>query len=116
MNGRFRQDSAPQYSPPNDILAGQSKLKLTLFNTAQLSSGCVIPTLERCDISKYLCQQLRHLNEIIEAETLARNLWIDPLFHVFNISPVLHHFLSLPRSSIYDDINARQRECFRLAG
>ncbi|EHK50807.1 hypothetical protein TRIATDRAFT_54642, partial [Trichoderma atroviride IMI 206040] len=116
VNGRFRQDAAPQYSPPNDILSSQSKLNLMLFDMTQLSSGCVIPTVERCDISKYLCHQLRHLNDIIAAETLTRNLWIDPLFPVYHISPVLHHFLCLPRSSIYEEIHARQRECFRLAG
>ncbi|KAJ4854164.1 uncharacterized protein T069G_11143 [Trichoderma breve] len=76
INGRFRQDAAAQFPPPNDILSGQSKLNLALFDAAQLSSGCVIPTVER----------------------------------------LLHHFLSLPRSSIHDEIHARQRECFRLAG
>ncbi|KAF3063013.1 hypothetical protein CFAM422_010488 [Trichoderma lentiforme] len=116
INGRFRQDAAPQFSPPNDILSGQSKLNLALFDATQLSSGCVIPTVERCEIANYLCQQLRHLNDIIASETLTRDLWTDPLFHVFHISPVLHHFLSLPRSSIHDEIHARQRECFRLAG
>ncbi|PKK51044.1 hypothetical protein CI102_2949 [Trichoderma harzianum] len=116
INGRFRQDAAPQFPPPNDILSGQSKLNLALFDAAQLSSGCVIPTVERCEVANYLCQQLRHLNDIIASETLTRDLWIDPLFRVFHISPVLHYFLSLPRSSIHDEINARQRECFRLAG
>lgn len=116
VNGRFRQDAAPQFSPPDDILSTQSKLNLTLLDMAQLSSDCVIPDIERCDISKYLCDQLRHLNDIIAAETLMRNLWIDPLFPVYQISPLLHHFLCLPRSSMYDEIHARQRECFRLAG
>lgn len=83
---------------------------------AKLSSGCVIPTVERCDISQYLCDQLKHLNDIVAAEILTQNLWMDPLFPVYHISPVLHHFLYLPRSSIYDEIHARQRECFRLAG
>ncbi|KAL7905383.1 hypothetical protein GGI35DRAFT_460574 [Trichoderma velutinum] len=116
INGRFRQDAAPQFSPPIDLLSGQSKLNLTLLDAAQLSSGCVIPTVERCEVASYLCQQLRHLNDIIASETSTRDLWIDPLFHIFHISPVLHHFLSLPRSSMYDEIHARQRECFRLAG
>ncbi|PON21903.1 hypothetical protein TGAM01_v209159 [Trichoderma gamsii] len=70
VNGRFRQDAAPQYSLPNDILFSQSKLDLTLFNMAKLSSGCVIPTVERCDISQYLCDQLKHLNDIVAAEIL----------------------------------------------
>ncbi|KAL7935579.1 hypothetical protein V8C35DRAFT_278595 [Trichoderma chlorosporum] len=116
VNGRFRQDATPQYSPPNDILSTQSKLKLTLFDTTQFSSGCVIPAVEECDVSKYLCEQLRHLSDIIAVETLTQDLWVDPLFPVFHISPLLHYFLCLPRSSIYDDIHARQRECFRLAG
>lgn len=81
---------------------------------AQLADRIFDETDETTSIQR-LCQQLRRLNEVIAEESIARNLWQDAVFPVFNIAPIQHDCLSMPRASLYDDIQARQRECFRLA-
>lgn len=47
---------------------------------------------------------------------MTRDLWYDPLFAAYHVSPVLHSFLSIEHGSIFDDLAIRQKECFRLAG
>ncbi|RFU25199.1 hypothetical protein B7463_g11137, partial [Scytalidium lignicola] len=114
VDGRFQQDSAPQFPPPYKILSTRSMLDLSTSedNPENENSISAQTSLGIYDIR----QKLRDLHEIIHAELLTRrDLWHDALFPIYNLLPILYNLLSARRFSIYDEIHHRQEECFRLA-
>lgn len=114
VDGCFQQDSIPQFSPPYQILATQSRLDLSTREDNHEIEG---PGFYQVGLNIYdIRQKLKDLHEIIHSELLVRrDLWQDALFPVYNLLPILHNFLSVPRFSVYDEVHHRQIECFRLA-
>ncbi|KIX94724.1 uncharacterized protein Z520_09414 [Fonsecaea multimorphosa CBS 102226] len=114
-NGRFLQDAAPRYRPPYRLLARRSRLDLDMTDVSLLSHGENFDTLEQSEAVRHICQQLRRLNHIMDEECTRRDLWHDSPFAVFHVSPILHDCLSIAHGTLRDEIQLRQRECFRLA-
>lgn len=71
--------------------------------------------LEENDAVFELSQALRDLNHIIATELATRDVFKDPLFAAFQICPIIHDLLCMPRGQPTDDLHIRARECFRLA-
>lgn len=115
VNGRSRQDAVPLYRPPYQLLATRCRLTLPAAGLPELSSDEVVEDVGGSVPVRYICQRLRQLNEVIGEESSTRDFWLDPVFPVFQIHPVLYECLCFPRASIYDDVQLRRRECFRLA-
>ncbi|OAL20499.1 hypothetical protein AYO22_08800 [Fonsecaea multimorphosa] len=88
-------------------------LRLSMF--CLLSHGENFDTLEQSEAVRHICQQLRRLNHIMDEECTRRDLWHDSPFAVFHVSPILHDCLSIAHGTLRDEIQLRQRECFRLA-
>ena len=116
-NGRFQQDTTPTYGLPYNILASHSKLNLQKTDIPRLLVYEDPESVENSHTVKYFCACLKQLNKIIkeEEESSNREIWSDPLFRVYHLSPLLHVFLSVPRATQHDSIHLRRRECFRLA-
>ncbi|KAH8821788.1 hypothetical protein F5884DRAFT_894521 [Xylogone sp. PMI_703] len=114
VDGRFQQDSAPQFPFPYQILSSQSRLNLLNgeYGLANEISGAI-----QSNVNIYQTRQnLRELHEIIHAELLTRrDLWQEALFPIYNLLPILYNLLSARRFSIHDEFHLRQEECFRLA-
>ncbi|KIW30883.1 uncharacterized protein PV07_02575 [Cladophialophora immunda] len=115
LNGRLRQDAAPQYRPPYHILATRSRLDFDLSDVSQLSHQDNFNTIDQSTAVRHICQQLRQLNQIMDDECTRRDLWQDSPFAVFHVSPLLHDCLSIAHGTLRDEMQLRQRECFRLA-
>ncbi|EXJ66631.1 uncharacterized protein A1O5_10302 [Cladophialophora psammophila CBS 110553] len=115
VNGRLRQDAAPQYRPPYHILATRSRLTFDLPDIGQLSHQEVFDNIGGSAAVQHVCRQLRHLSRIMDDECKRRDLWQDSPFAVFHVSPLLHDCLSIAHGTRRDEIQLRQRECFRLA-
>lgn len=98
---------------PYHILAPKSKLALTESDLGRVSLNEDFNSIEESYVVKYCLQQLTHLGQVIDATNVP---WNDPLFPVFYIFPLLHNFLSISRVSVHEDVQLRQRECFRLFG
>jgi hypothetical protein len=104
------------YPLPIGLLARESKLELADTQTPSESSHDTVETLGQSYAVHVNLQQLRGLTIILEGKALTRDLWYDPLFAAYHVSPVLHSFLSIEHGSMFDDLAVRQKECFRLAG
>jgi hypothetical protein len=112
INGSYIQDSIPRYPHPVIILGARSKL--SGFPCCQLDQLSSDERLEKSVVVVQICQRIKELHGIMIAELSVRNLWIDVIFPGFHLSPVLHDLLSMPRGTIYDSLNVRMKECFRL--
>ncbi|KAJ0415224.1 hypothetical protein BJY00DRAFT_317985 [Aspergillus carlsbadensis] len=112
VNGSYLQDIVPRYPQPFRILAIRSKLNIDVFDqlsrtaNGEYAAGMTIFQIR---------DRILELHDIIRSELSTRNLWTDIIFPGFHISPILHALLSQPRATVYDDVDDRLRECFRLA-
>ncbi|KAL3494386.1 hypothetical protein BJX62DRAFT_234263 [Aspergillus germanicus] len=112
VNGSYLQDIVPRYPQPFTILAVRSKLHTGFLDQpsyttdGEYTAEIPIPQLR---------DSILELHDIIRSELSMRDLWTDIIFPGFHISPILHALLSQPRATVFDRLDGRLRECFRLA-
>ncbi|KAL2802746.1 hypothetical protein BJX63DRAFT_437566 [Aspergillus granulosus] len=112
VNGSYLQDTVPRYPQPFAILAVRSKLDTASFNQpSHTASGEYGPRITVAQIY----DSITELHMVIRLELSMRDLWTDIIFPGFHVSPILHALLSQPRVTIYDTVDDRMKECFRLA-
>ncbi|KAH8649322.1 hypothetical protein BX600DRAFT_474933 [Xylariales sp. PMI_506] len=116
VSGSFLQDRSPRYPQPFDILSTRSQLDLLQVHV-NVNSLSPLTNLEQDPVVLHICGLIRRVNDIIEVELRSKGdeFWSDVLFPGFHLAPILHDLLSMPRGTINDPVEQRQRECYRLA-
>jgi hypothetical protein len=108
------EDTLPRYPQPFHILSTYGQLKLA-ESVIDRSLPCenlhFDPSVSR------ILEGLLQMNVLIDSQHAQRGdeLWCTTLFPGLNIAPILYDLMSMSRGTAEDAIQARRRECFRLA-
>ncbi|KAJ6780148.1 hypothetical protein PWT90_01964 [Aphanocladium album] len=110
LRASFLQDVEPRFPQPADILAQRSEI--LPLNTA----GLIITLPDDAQVF-LISEDLKRLNIILKRRLAAEGdeLWRNVLFPQFNLAPILHNLLFMPRAAATDNASAHSRELFRLA-
>lgn len=111
------QDIPPRFPQPWDILLERSQLNMSptptiLSETAKASTAMI----DDPEISR-ICSYMQQVNCLIDSG-FAKNgeaFWERVLFAQFNLLPLMHSLLSMPRSDSRDSIKTKRQEYLRIA-
>ncbi len=114
LSGGYLQDAQPRYPQPFGLLSLRSQLQ---FIPVAMNREPPTQDLQQDVAVMRVYDALRQVDKIIADEFLSKgeDFWSTILFPGFHFSPILHDLLSMPRGTVHDGIEARRRECFRLA-
>jgi hypothetical protein len=103
-------DSVPRYPDTSELFPKEC------FESFQEDTGYIgLASIAQNPTIRRIFANLHNLTRLVELGLGSRNIWDDPVWSLFNITPVLHQLLSLSKCSQAQTLEYSAQECARVA-